>query len=303
MRSTAWLNGEFLPAAELALPVYDAGFVLGATVSEQLRTFGGRLFRLDEHLDRFDDGLRMLGIELPQTRGQLAEAAGELAARNHALMPPGGDLGLCLFATPGPYATLAGDAAVGGPMVAMHVYSLPFQLWRDKYERGQELVIGSLRQPPESSWPRSVKHRSRLHYYLADQEAARCRPGARALMLDAEGRVLETSTANILAHFPGRGLVSPPLEKILPGITLAATLELAARSGIATSFGDIFPQELRDANEIVMTSTPWCLLPVAAIEGVAVGNGRPGPIFRALLAAWNGLVGLDITEQARNACT
>lgn len=302
----AWRNGRFLPAAELTVPVHDAGFVLGATISEQLRTFRGSLFRLDKHLDRFAAGLSALAIKSPFSLDELAAAARELAARNYPLLPAGGDLGLCLFATPGNYATLAGDQADAGPTVAMHTYPLPFHLWSDKYDAGHELVIASGQQIPAACWPRGVKHRSRLHYYLADQEAAARRPGARALLLDDAGHVNETATANVLAYFPGRGLVSPPLECILPGISLRVTQEIAAKQGIPWVFESIEPVQLLDAadesaTEILLTSTPWCLLPVTSLDGVPIGDGRPGLVYRRLLEGWNNLVGLDVAAQAKHA--
>jgi branched-subunit amino acid aminotransferase/4-amino-4-deoxychorismate lyase len=101
------LNGRFIPAAELTIPAYDAGFVLGATVSEQLRTFGGKLFKLDEHLARLRRGLEITSIDAGCTDEQLATWANELAAANHKLLDPADDLGLSIFVTPGPYATLA----------------------------------------------------------------------------------------------------------------------------------------------------------------------------------------------------
>src|SRR5262245_26226563 len=97
----AVLNGRMIPAAELVIPAYDAGFVLGATVSEQLRTFGGKLFKLDEHLDRLQQGLAITTIDARCTVDQLAAWANELVAANHKLLDPTDDLGLSIFVTPG----------------------------------------------------------------------------------------------------------------------------------------------------------------------------------------------------------
>ena len=101
----ALLNGRFLPARELAIPAYDAGFVLGATVSEQLRTFGGQLFRLDEHLARLARGLELTSIDPQTSIEQLAAWANELVAANHRRLDPADDLGLSIFVTPSQCST------------------------------------------------------------------------------------------------------------------------------------------------------------------------------------------------------
>ena len=126
--SLAFLNGEFVLASALGVPVYDAGFVLGATVTEQLRTFNGQLFRLEAHLERLRRSLEIVEIELPIAWSALASAADFLAHQNHCLVEPGDDRGLAIFVTPGAYAAIA-DGRDDGPMVAMHTFRLPFERW------------------------------------------------------------------------------------------------------------------------------------------------------------------------------
>jgi branched-subunit amino acid aminotransferase/4-amino-4-deoxychorismate lyase len=296
----AYLNGQFIPQSAARIAVYDAGFMLGATVSEQMRTFGGKLFRLEAHLARLESSLAIVGVALPLPLAELAIIADELVAGNHTLLPPGDDLGLSLFVTPGPYATLAGrDAAGSGPTVGLHTYPLPYQLWRDKYDAGERLVTPQTRQVPAECWPSALKCRSRMHYYLADKEASRALPGARALMLDLDGHVLETSTANLLIYRRGGGLVMPPAATVLPGITLAATLELAATRGIAIHESPLRIEDVESADEVLLTSTPYCLLAATRVNDSTIGAGTPGQMFRTLLAGWNELAGLDIAEQAR----
>ena len=294
----AFLNGRFIPLSDAVLPVYDAGFVLGATVSEQLRTFGGRLFRLEEHLARLANSLRIVGVTPKLSLEQLGEAAQQLVARNHPLLAAGDDLGLSMFITPGPYPTLSGGAA-SGPTVGLHTYPLPFSLWADKYQRGECLAVTDIEQVSDRSWPAELKCRSRMHYYLADQRARAMQPPARALLVDERGNACETSTANLLLYVRGTGLVSPPRVSILPGITLAATVELAAAEGISCLERDIKPADVSAADEVLLTSTPNCLLPVTRFNGVPIAAGDPGPVFERLLRAWSGLAGLDIAAQAR----
>lgn len=123
-------------------------------------------------------------------------------------------------------------------------------------------------------------------------------PGARALLQDLDGYVSETSTANVLGWFDREGLVSPPWDLILPGVSLAVTSELAASLGIRYSERPLTIPELQTADEVLVTSTPYCILPVTRLNGKPIAGGRPGDTFRRLLAAWNDRVGIDIAGQA-----
>lgn len=296
----AYLNGQWIDASQAAIPVFDAGFVLGATISEQLRTFKGELFELDQHLARLERSLAVVGIPLPEPVERIAEIATRLVTQNVTGLAPTSDLGLAILVTPGPYATLSPGIAVG-PTLCLHTYPLPFELWAGKYAAGQHLVVTDVRQVPPACWPPEIKCRSRMHYYLADREASLREAGARALLVDLDGFVSETSTANVLAWFEREGLVSPPRDLILPGISLAVTRELAAELGMACSERPLTTAELAAADEVLLTSTPFCILSATGLDGRPISAGKPGPIFRQLLAAWNGRAGMDVMQQALQA--
>jgi len=193
----AFFDGRWISASEAAVPVGDAGFVLGATVTEQLRTFAGEIFRLEEHLERLGRSLRTVGIDPGMTFEQLAQVARQLVARNHRLLAPGDDLGLSIFVTPGPYPAYS-PPGTQKPTVCMHTYPLPFRLWAEKYRSGQALVTSDVQQVSPRCWPPELKCRSRMHYYLADRKAAAGEPGARAMFTDTEGFLTEASTANTI---------------------------------------------------------------------------------------------------------
>ncbi len=295
----AFLNGTFLPASAMRVAPTDAGFVLGVTVAEQLRTFRGELFRLEEHLERLFHSASVVGVYPAMERATLADAARALVAHNRALLNPDEELGLSVFVTPGEYATFAPESSAG-PTVGMHTYRLPFALWAEKYRTGQSLVTTSVRQVPPASWPSGLKCRSRMHYYLADREAANREPGARALLLDLEGWVTEASTANVFVYRREEGLLSPPLHRILHGISLDVAFGLAAELGIPTHFRDLVPSDLAHADEVMLSGTSPCLLPVTQFDGAPIGSGKPGPTFQSLMTAWNKLVGTDIVAQAEH---
>ncbi|MGD0517005.1 MAG: aminotransferase class IV [Thermoguttaceae bacterium] len=293
----AYLNGNWIPASSAAVSATDAGFVLGVTVAEQLRTFSGRIFRLEDHLARLERSLQVVGLDPGLNRRQWTAIAYELAERNKGFLAPGDDWGLSMFVTPGAYHTY-GPAEHGQPTVCMHSYPLPFHLWAEKYRAGQALVTTPIEQVARQCWPPDVKCRSRMHYYLADKLAIKQEPGARAVLLDREGYVTEASTANVLIYRKGRGLISPPFEKILPGISLAVTFEIAGSLGIACEECDLRVGDLAAADEIILTSTPMCMLPVTRFNGRPIGGGLPGEISQKLLAAWSKTAGLDIVGQA-----
>jgi branched-chain amino acid aminotransferase len=294
--AVAYLNGRFLPASQATLPIDDAGFVMGATVTEQLRTFKGRLFRTERHLERLRHSLDICGIKPPIEVAEFGRIADELAARNHPLISSGDDLGLSIFVTPGAYPAIAGRESP--PTVGLHTFPLAFSRWAKGYRDGVSLVTTSIQQVPPQCWPAELKCRSRMHYFLADKEANAKEPGTRALLLDAAGKVSETSTANILLYSSDSGLVSPPRAKVLPGVSLEVVIELAAKLAIPYAEREFGVSDVAGAGEILLSSTPNCLLPVTRFEGQAIGRGKIGPVYPRLLTAWSEMVGVEIANQA-----
>lgn len=294
----AYLNGQYLPFSQAAVPVTDVGFIQGVTVAEQLRTFGGQLFRLKQHLQRLERSLQIVGVEPEVGLEQISQIAEELSARNHAFLDPADDLGLTIFITPGPYATYANSAIHRGPTVCLHTYPLPFGQWVDKYHVGESLAVTAVQQVPAACWPLELKCRSRMHYFLADRAARESDPGARALMLDQQGFATEASTANILVYYRDVGLVSPPRESILPGVSVAVLEELAAGLSIPFSHRLLTPDDVAAADEVLLASTSPCVWSVTRLNGRPIADGQPGPRAAQLRQAWSALVGVDIEAQA-----
>lgn len=295
----SWADGVFRPGGEPSLPVGDAGFVLGATVTEQLRTFHGRLFLPDEHQARLQDSLDVLGLDPGRPLAEIFAAAAEVAARNHALGPTDDDLGVVVFVTPGDLPAQHGGRG-GPPRTVVHSFPLAFRLWAAAYADGMPLRSVATRQVPQACWPVQAKVRSRLHYFLADREAHAAEPGARAVLCHEDGRVSETSTANIVIVTNG-GIVAPPPADALPGVSLRFARRLAESIGIPWSERSLSLADLAAADEVLLTSTPNCILPATRLDGRPIGAGRPGPVHARLLAAWSDHVGLDIGGQARRA--
>jgi branched-subunit amino acid aminotransferase/4-amino-4-deoxychorismate lyase len=137
-----------------------------------------------------------------------------------------------------------------------------------------------------------------MHYFLADKEATAKEPGARAMLLDAAGHVTETSTANILLYVSGVGLISPPRSSVLPGVSLEFVIELAGKLNLSIVDREIMPDDVAEADEVLLSSTPNCLLPVTRFDGRPIGSATPGLVYSRLLRAWGETVGLDIASQA-----
>lgn len=289
----AYLNGQWVGAGALTLSVDDLGFTLGATVVERLRTFRGEPYRLDDHLARLRNSLGLVGWDAGRVTDEVGAAIRKFTARNAPLMAPRDDWTITAFVTPG----LTPDAAA--PTVCVHGGPLAFSEWAELFESGVELSTVDVRQAPPQTLPPAMKCRSRMHYYLADREAQRRRPGSRALLLDIRGFVGEAPTANVVAYFIGRGLVTPRIEAVLPGVSQQALFELAAKFGTPHQDADLTLEQLASADEVFLTSTSVCLLPVVRLDGQPIGNGSAGPFYHKLLVKWGETVGVDIAGQAR----
>src|SRR5262245_55498296 len=294
-----FLNRSLIPASQAHLAIFDAGIVLGATVTEMTRTFRHEPYRLDDHLDRLFRSLKYTRMDVGMTKAELASVSRELVAHNAKLVDRDDELGLIHFVTAGEFPTYAGSAGRAArttPTVCAHTFPMPFELWAPKLDSGSHLVTPSIRHVPPQCYDPKMKYRSRMHYYLADNEAQLVDPDASALLLDLDGNITETSGANFLIVERGR-IVSPTLVNTLPGISRATVIELAGKLGIPFVERDIQVHSVMNADEAFTASTPYCLLPVTKINGVSIGDGRPGPVWRRLLTAWSELVGLDIERQ------
>lgn len=294
-----FLNGRLVPASQAHIAIFDLGIVLGATVTEMTRTFRLQPFRLGDHLDRLFRSLRYVRLDIGMSKDQLAAISNELIAHNGQLLDDGGELALVHFVTAGEnpvYAGMAGRAVRTTPTVCAHTFPMPFELWSAKLTAGAHVVTPSIRHVPPQCYDPKMKYRSRMHYYLADKEAQLVDPDAIALLLDLDGNVTETGGANFLLVEQGT-IVSPTTRNTLPGVSRATVIDLAAELGIPFVERDIQVHSVMNADEAFLTTTPYCLMPVTKINGVTIGDGRPGPLYHRLMAAWSQRVGLDVEAQ------
>ena len=295
----AYLNGNYIPGDQAALPVWDRGVVQGATITEMIRTFQRVPFRLPQHLARLRDSLDYLGVVIGQTDDDLTGIVRKLIETYESALPPQADLGIVIFVTPGAIPMYAGEFPVStAPTVCVHGFPLPFGQWATKYELGQALVVPSIRQIPAEILDPRFKYRSRLHWYLADREAHTIDPSAVALLQNAEGHLTETNSGNFFIVAGGTIHTAREADS-LPGISQQFVRELAKELAIPYEVGDITLPAALAAEEAFVTSTTYCVLPVTRINRQAIRTGSPGPVTHALLRQWSEQVGLDIVKQAQ----
>lgn len=278
----AYSNGRFVPPGELALSFADAGFVSGVTVTDFCRTYRRRLFRWPDHLARLRRDCAACHVPLPVPDAELTAAAERVVAHNAPLLAESDDLALVTFATPGPLGYLTGRSENGPPTVGMHTFPLPVARYRRFFTDGVTLeVAGAL----PTGLPADAKHRSRLHWWLADR--ARSEPGVVPVLLAPDGSP-DTAVGGVLAVRDG-AVVRPPAGSVLESVSAGVVRELCGRLGLPFAEG---VADFADATEVLLAGSGFGLAGVRRVVGVRE-YAWPGPVLGRLQAAWSDLVGLD----------
>ncbi len=293
----AFMNGRLLPQSEASLAFNDAGFVFGATVTDLCRTFRHRLYRWADHLQRFRQSCRAAHVDVALRDDDITRHAEELIAHNAKFADANGDVALVLIATPGPIGFYLGQSINAGeqPTFAMHTFPLPFARYRPWIVDGVSLVTPIVRAVPAACVDPHIKQRSRMHWWLAQQQVGK---NAQALLLDMNDNVTETASANFLVVKDGT-LIAPPSDSVLEGVSLRVVAELAARLEIPMQYRQLSLDACYTADEALLTCTSFCVAGVRRINDQVIP--WPGPILQRLHEAWSADVGVDIHAQIRNA--
>ncbi|MCS5637970.1 MAG: branched-chain-amino-acid transaminase [Myxococcota bacterium] len=278
-QTKVWIGGQIVDAEEARISVFDHGLLYGDGVFEGMRVYGGAIFRLDDHLRRFERGAGVLGIPLP----------GGLEAVRRAVLETAG-----AYAKPEAYIRLIltrGRGALGvdpttceNPQLICIVTRI--SLYPDeKLARGIDLVTSSLRRPSPDALDPGMKSLNYLNSVLAKREA-RLRGADEALILNAQGGVAEASVANVFACRNEVLMTPPAAEGALPGITRASVLEIAAELGIETRECALVRMDLISADEVFLTGSGARIVPVASLDGQALGAGVRGPLTERITDAF-----------------
>ena len=274
-----YIDGEFLPKAEAKVSVFDHGLLYGDGVFEGIRSYNGRVFKLDEHLERLYDSAKSIMLQIPIPIETMKEAVLETLRRNHLregyirlVVTRGvGDLGLDPDKCPNPTIIIIADKIT--------LYPQKF------YEKGLDIVTASVRRNyPEAINPR-IKSLNYLNNILAKIEGKQAGT-EEVLMLNAEGYVVECSGDNIFWVKNGV-LVTPPVHiGILEGVTRNSVIVLARDSGMQVEERVFTRHDLYIADECFLTGTAAEVIPVVTIDRRTIGDGRPGKVTQKLIAAF-----------------
>jgi branched-chain amino acid aminotransferase len=273
------VNGQICSEQDARISVFDRGFLYGDSVFETLGTKDGVLFSLSEHLERLEASAARIGMKCPPRETIVAAvhatvaAAGNRESRVRIIVSRGegwGDLDPQAASEPR-LVVMVGER--GGPTPEMYADGV------------SATVVSVIHNHPGALDP-TVKSGNYLNGVLAVGEARRA--GAHeAILCAASGYVAEGATSSVFAVSSGR-IETPSLEVgILPGITRRLVLEVCRREGMpVTESSTLLPQALRSADEVFLTSSLRGVIPVTRLDGSVVGDGRPGPVTKRIMTAY-----------------
>ena len=277
----SFADGCWLPHDKISINAEDTGIRQGVIAVERLRTYHQKLFSIERHLDRWQQTTETLAIEGLPARAEIARLMSELLERNSEWVRSQGDVGITMLATPGISASKA--------TLLLHLNPLHHQQIEQRQQSGQPLFITTVVQPDSLSWPRGIKTRARIHYYLADHEARSQDPNSVGVLLDQDGSITETSIAN-LAIVKSGTILSPPRDRVLGGITQAIVETLAAEQSLPWQKQPIAPEQLLTADEVLLMGTDGGLWFANSVDGTPIGDGKSGRILRQLQVGLDELV-------------
>lgn len=271
-----FLNGQILPEGQARIGISDAGFLHGVSVFTTALAHNGVVFRLDRHLSRLFETVRMLGVRTDATPDALAGATAKLLATN-ALT----EARVRITLTPG-------SVHCGEPTTLITASPLP-EYPHEWYEKGIGVVISSLRQgsaPPVYG----CKTGCYLPRILARQEAG-SKGVEEALWFTEDNRLAEACTCNVFLVLDGEVFTPPTGTPVLPGVVREAVLELCRGLGVpAFDNRSLTIRELLDAQEVFLTGSCSGIRPVVRIERHGVGAEAPGPVTRWIMQAYRELL-------------
>ncbi len=276
-----YIDGKFYDRADAKISVFDHGLLYGDGVFEGIRAYNGRVFRLDEHVDRMYDGAKAIMLKSPLTKEEMKKAIIATLKKNkltdayiRPIITRGvGDLGLdprkC------PKASVIIIAVYWGAM------------YGDLYEKGLTGVSVSTRRNAAEALPTNIKSLNYLNNILAKIEANE-KGGDEAIIFDTRGNVSEGSGDNIFVVKGGR-IITPPVLQNLNGVTRACVFELCPKLKIPIGDQNIGYFDLYTADEVFVTGTAAEIAPMTKIDGRIIGDGKPGPVTKKLMAAYKKL--------------
>ncbi len=283
MPDKVYISGLLYDKADAKISVYDHGLLYGDGVFEGLRIYGGKIFRLHQHIVRLYESARHIKLEIPLPMEKLIEDLKETVKVN------GKENGyIRLVVTRGTGYLGLDPRKTSDPQIIIIVDDIT--LYPDEmYENGMELVtVSTIRNHPNALNPR-IKSLNYLNNILAKIEAVQA-GYPEALMLNHKGEVSECSGDNIFLVKNG-ALQTPPIDAgILEGITRNAVIELAQKANIPVHEIPLTRHDVYAADECLLTGTAAEVIPVVQCDGRQIRTGKPGPIAKQLRERFQHLV-------------
>ena len=293
----AYFNGSYVPESEVLIPFRDRGFVLGDAVFDTARTFGGKIFKLREHIVRLYRSLKAIDIDPGMSPQEMQKISEEVVRRNLSHLEEGDDYWIFQRITRGQNVGGGELWQSSGPTVIVGCTPLPIKTRAKGFHEGIDMHVPSIRRiPPECLSP-SVKSHNYLNLVLADLEVRDKGLNAWAILLDTRGFLCEGIGCNLFLVRNGC-LLTPRSQYVLAGVSRQTVIELAEKLGIPVIEDDLLPYDALNADEAFITSTSLCICPARSFNGKAIGDSPlPGPITSKLQQAFAEEVEYDFVEQ------
>jgi branched-chain amino acid aminotransferase len=268
-----FVNGEFVPASEARISVFDHVVLYGDGVYDTMCAWNHMVFKLDEHVDRLYESAHAIKLEIPLTKEELKQVVLETVRRNklrNAYVKVLATRGVGPQPLMSPYGCTPG----------LIVFAVPYMsLVAEQENTGIRMIVSSMRRVPNECLSSKIKSCNYLNHILMRLEANEA--GADdAIELDMEGYVCEAPGYNVF--MVKRGILYTPRDNILAGITRQTVMELAETAGLPVVEGRIQPFDLYNADEVFLSSTAGGVFPVAQLDGRRIADGKPGPVTRKL---------------------
>jgi branched-chain amino acid aminotransferase len=286
-----------MPEGQVLIPYRDRGWKSGDGAFDMTRTFDGRPFRLKEHIDRFYRSLHYLRIDPGLTPARMIEISEEVVARNEHLRASAGDWWVGQRVSRGVDAVGDEGWEHTGPNIVIDVVPLPLKKRAKFFRDGADVMVTAMRRTSPTMLSPRAKMNNYLNMIVAQMPVKAVAPDAWAVLLDENGNLAEGLGSNIFIVREGR-LMTPRQHYVLPGVSRQMTIDLAASLNIACEEQDLDMFDAETADEMFLTSTSLCILPVRSFNGGKVADGRiPGPVTARLMAAYSKEVGCDFVRQ------
>ena len=268
-----YINGEMVPHSQAVGQLTDGDAKNAGGFYDTERTFDGRVFKLRRHLERLYGSLELAKLDAGISIDDMEATTLEVVETNRQQLKASDEFVVTQVVTKKP------DESVD---LVIFCESMDFTSFARNYSNGVRIVTPATYAVPAQT---------------AGEIARQAGQPTFSLLADSEGNITECNHANFMFVHEGR-IKLPDRSSVLPGVSMETVLELAETMNIPVDEGEYTPLHVYECDEAFVSSTRFCILPVATLNGLSLGAEMPGPVWKSLIRAWSELVGVDIVKQA-----